>query len=140
MLYNEIEKVINTVINNYITDLEISTLNEILNEKLLDDPNYNENDFVSDFDKICYHIKFYYGDYIINELNNITENYDNCLKIIVNNNFYDDWDKIAKEENNGKPFKNISQLVFYILLNNIYQNRIYFENLIAQKVYDLITP
>ena len=136
-LYDEVLNAIDRVVDEYITDSELSKLNEILDEKLLDDPEYNKEDFVKDFYNICSHANIYFDDYIREELDNSVIYYSDCLEFIKRNNYYNGWKDIADEENGGEPFDSISQLVYCILLNDYYQN--FGEDLLAEKVYDLIT-
>ena len=137
MLYDEIEEVIDNVVDGYISDSEISKFNEILNEKIENDPDYDENNFIDDFYDICSDIGFDYDDYIREQLDDAVMEYYDCLNFIENNNWYSGWKEIAYDENGGEPFDSISQLVYCILLNNFYQDN--GVDLLAEKVYDLIT-
>lgn len=137
MLYDDVIDAIDNIVDGgYIGDSEISKFNEILDKKLLDDPDYDETNFIDDFNEICSDIEFYYDDYIREQLDGAIIYYSDCLKFIEKNNYYSGWDEIAYDENGGQPFESISQLVYCILLNNFYQEN--GEELLAEKVYDLI--
>ena len=136
-LFHEVIHAINGAVNNYIDDSDISKLKKILDEKLLNDPDYNKDDFVNDFDNICSNAGIYFDEFFIDELDEAVMYYDDCLNFIKNNRYYNGWEEIANTENGGEPFENISHLVYCMLLKDFYENG--GEELLAEKVYDLIT-
>ena len=136
-LFDEVIYAIDGAVDGYIDDSEISKLKKILDEKLLNDPDYNKDDFVYDFNEICSDAGIYFDEFFRDELDDAVIYYDDCFDFIKKYRYYNDWKELANIENGGEPFDGISQLVYCMLLNNFYAND--GEELLAAKVYDLIT-
>ena len=129
--------VIDGAVDGYIDDSGISKLRKILDEKLLNDPDYNKDDFINDFENICSDAGIDFDEFIRDDLY-VTVKYDNdCLDFIKKYHYYTDWKELVYDVNGGEPFDDISRLVYCMLLNNFYQNG--GEEFLAERVYDLIT-
>ena len=137
MLYDEVIYSLDVIIDNYLNESTIKKFQDILDEKRLDDPDYNKYDFKEDFSDICSEIGFYYDDYFLTVIDTTMSYYDECVTFIEKHNYYSGWKYIADEINGGQPFVSIRDLVCCILLNGFYEDG--GVELLAGKIYDVIT-